>query len=229
MTNVVIISDAKNKELYQMTQEAVSSCFRTAYDITINVLEQANVKKYVNCDTWFIKEPFNYNRYANIGASLSDAETICIANNDVVFYPGWLSELLMADYPLVSPKCPNDARQNDLFENTVGEKVGRHFTGWCFLISTNLWKRIGGFDEDFGFWCADNAVIEQTKKVGILPMVVPSAKVVHLRSITLSTVNNREELTKTQVMKYDKKYNKNLYNELYKNRPDKSDHKKAGI
>lgn len=205
---VVIISNAKAPELHAMTVEAVKSANADVY-----VFEQNLDAEYDDCKTVYtthiIKE-FNYNKIANIGMEWCNSDNIVISNNDVIFQPGWAEELLKANYPIVSPVCPNDARQFNLDGNEIGDRTGRHLTGWCFMIRRSLWEEIGGFDEDFPFWCADNSLMEQLIKIGTLPMVVPSAKVIHLMSRTFKLSDNKQELTHDQVVKFNHKYKKSL-------------------
>jgi GT2 family glycosyltransferase len=159
----------------------------------------------------YLDMPFNYNQFANIAAKHGRNEWICIANNDLIFHEDWFLEILKANYPICSPRCPDDKRQREIFGNEIGEQVGRHLSGWCFVIKRSLWEAIGGFDEDFSFWCADNSLMEQLLAIGIKPMVVEYSMVRHLGSKTLVTMENREELTRDQVKKFNKKYNKNLF------------------
>ena len=204
---VIIISSAKSRQLYNMTQEAV--LFAKA---DVIVLEQnPEVDNYIGCQTVYIVEPFNYNAFANIGVEMCDTEWIVISNNDVVFFDGWLEELLKPQYPIVSPKCLNDERQSEITVNTTGYETGVHLSGWCFMIHRDLWKKIGGFDEDFKFWCADNSLMEQLIKVEVPPMIVPKAIVRHLYSKTLITVDDQHDLTHEQVRKYNKKYGRELF------------------
>lgn len=178
-------------------------------EFTLQAERTAGVKA-----TWVTPQPgtpFNYNQAANIGARAGSADWIVIANNDLIFTPGWVEPLLEACHPLVSPKCPNDKRQRDITRNEIGDQVGRHFSGWCFMISRKLYEQIGGFDEDFTFWCADNAVVEQCKSVGVLPMLVPGSQVIHLGSQTLKLEPVKDELTRGNVLKFNRKYNKNLF------------------
>ena len=79
------------------------------------------------------------------------------------------------------------------------------------MIHRDIWKKIGGFDEDFGFWCADNSLMEQLMKIDLPPMVVPSSIVRHLESKTLETMDGISDLTHTQVRKYNKKYDRKLF------------------
>lgn len=207
---VIIISNAKSRQLYNMTQEAV--LFAKA---DVIVLEQnPEVPNYIGGKTVFTVEPFNYNYLANRGVEIADTDWIVISNNDVIFMEGWLEELLKPQYPIVSPKCPNDERQSAITKNTTGYETGVHLSGWCFMIHRDLWKKIGGFDEDFKFWCADNSLMEQLIKAEVPPMIVPKAIVRHLESKTLITVDNQHDLTHEQVRKYNKKYGRELFGML---------------
>jgi GT2 family glycosyltransferase len=73
------------------------------------------------------------------------------------------------------------------------------------MMKRDLWKRIGGLDEDFDFWCADDCVIEQAKRVNVKPMIVPAARVKHLTSKTGGN-NLPDEMTWGMVRKFEEKY-----------------------
>jgi GT2 family glycosyltransferase len=210
MVDVIILSNAIDASMKKMTQNCIDSINDNRCNII--VIEQTDTI-YKNCKTIHIKEKFNYNKFANKGALITDNEWLLIANNDLIFYKGWLDKLLAADYPIVSPKEPADKRQKDLKTgNHLGYETGRHLSGWCFMIRRDLYEHIGGFDEDMEFWCADNSLIEQLRAVKIPPMLVTDAIVRHFGSKTLNKSKNKEELTKKQVIKFNKKYNKNLFN-----------------
>lgn len=189
VADVIFLSKATDAGLQAMTQGAIDSCISGANSLPINVIvvEQnpdVEYKRAVTLPLW--SAPFNYNEFANMAAKLGRAPWIVVANNDVQFHDGWLHHLLAANHPIVSPKCPGDSRQWSIKTNTTGTRTGVHLSGWCFMIDRRLWARIGGFDEDFPFWCADDAVIEQVKALGIEPMLVPDSRVEHLTSVTLN-------------------------------------------
>lgn len=214
MVDVIILSNGKSSELVAVTSNCIDSLLASGVDAKIFVIEQnINISWGIaeNIRTISLNQEFNYNKFANIGAFHGNAEYICIANNDLIFEKGWFDEVLKADYPIVSPRCPDDKRQQNIIENEVGDQVGRHLSGWCFVIKRSVWESIGGFDEDFSFWCADNSLMEQLLAIGIQPMVLKNSIVKHLGSKTLKTVSNRDELTVNQVKKFNKKYNKNLF------------------
>ncbi len=211
MIDIVILSNANSKELKSITDKCIYTVKHFTPNCNIIVIEQCLTAKY-NETTIYKSEPFNYNKFANIGAKHGVNNYICIANNDLIFTANWFDEILKTNYPICSPICPDDKRQKGIVNNEIGDVVGRNLSGWCFVIKRSLWEIINGFDEDFSFWCADNSLVEQLKEFDILPMLVPSSKVYHLGSKTLKTVNNRDELTRQQVVKFNRKYNKNLFN-----------------
>ncbi len=207
VVDVVILSNAKTSSLRRMTQTTIDTCVAGANSLPVNVIvmEQQPVT-YHNATTVQAPRDFHYNKFANLGARQGAAEWIMIANNDLVFHDGWLHQLIAAQHPLVSPKCPDDRRQTDIIENTVGDRTGRHMSGWCYMITRDLWSRIGGFDEDFDWWCADDSVIEQCRSLGVLPMLVPLSVVTHLGSVTGGSGHGDGQRTWGNIRRFSLKY-----------------------
>lgn len=210
VADIVILSNGTTADLCRLTQATVDTCRAGANGLPVGiaVLEQQPGLVYKRCATIWMDEEFHYNRFANFGAGRGSADWIVIANNDLLFHDGWLHQLIAAKHPLVSPKCPRDSRQAEFTENTVGDHTGQHLSGWCFMIARDLWEKIGGFDEAVSFWCSDDVVIEQAKACGVLPMIVPSAVVEHVQSVTFNTTPSpsRDELTWKQVDIFAAKY-----------------------
>jgi hypothetical protein len=208
VVDIVILSNAPTPELQTITQNTVSTCRAGANGLPIGiaVLEQHPGVVYKRCATIYMDEDFHYNKFANFGARRGSADWILIANNDLLFRDGWLHQLIAADHPLVSPKCPRDSRQTEFTSNTTGFVNGQHFSGWCFMISRKLWEGIGELDESVSFWCSDDVVIEQARSQGVTPMIVPAALVEHIQSVTLNTQPDRDELTWKQIDIFAEKY-----------------------
>jgi GT2 family glycosyltransferase len=208
VVDIVILSNAATTDLRMLTQATVDTCRAgsNGLPVGIAVLEQQPGVVHKRCATIWMDEPFHYNRFANFGARRGSADWILIANNDLLFHDGWLHQLIAADHPLVSPKCPRDSRQAAFTENTVGDITGQHLSGWCFMVSRGLWDSMGGFDEAVSFWCSDDVVIEQAKAQGVKPMIVPAAVVEHIQSVTLNTHPHRDDLTWKQVDIFAAKY-----------------------
>lgn len=157
LCDVVILSNAKTQVLKEMTQRTIHTLLYSEKSGIFNiiVMEQANVS-YPRTQTIHVPGEFNYNRFANLGVLKGRAPYICIANNDLIFMRGWFSELLQYKLLVMSPKNPGDKRQANIRVTECGYEVGRHFSGWCFVMRRSVWEQIGGLDEDFPFWCADN-------------------------------------------------------------------------
>jgi GT2 family glycosyltransferase len=215
LCDVIILSNAKSEEIRNMTQEAVNTLLASEKPGIFNpiVVEQTEAI-YTGAQTIHLPGEFNYNRFANLGVLKGRAPWICIANNDLLFQRGWFHEMMRPKADVMSPKNPGDKRQEDIRIPQKGFVNGRHFSGWCFVMKRSVWEKIGGLDEDFPFWCADNATVEQLRAAGIAPMLVPASQVRHLASMTLKTVDRttHEELTINQVRKFNQKYNQNLFN-----------------
>ena len=216
VADVVFISNAR-KVGKGMTQEAIDTAIKGANGLNINciVIESMPGVFYKNAVTFNPDKDFNYNYYLNFGARRGKAPWIMFCNNDLNFRNGWLHALISADYPIVSPISVADFRQKGISENEKGWECGRNLSGWAFMMKRDLWNQIGGLDEDFDFWFADNSLIEQLKRLDLPPMLVPSSKVDHLGSQTFRTksIDERNSLMWSKLDLFNKKYNQNLFND----------------
>ena len=212
LVDLIILSKANTKEKQAMTAQAVRTAFMNSNGIPmgITVLEQG-AGRYARAKTILKPGEFNYNAFANYGASLGKAEWIVIANNDLIFKEQWLHNLIKVGHPVMSPHEPKDKRQSMITQNTTGYINGTHFSGWCFIIKRSLWEDIGGFDEAVSFYCSDDAVIEQVKAKGITPMLVKDSLVEHIASQTLTEESNQDELKWPNVKIFNDKYGKNKF------------------
>jgi GT2 family glycosyltransferase len=212
VVDVVMLSKADSYQIRDMTQKAIDSCLKGAgrHSVNIIVMEQNKTIKYRDAITVHNPGPFNYNRTANTGIRSGKAQWVVVANNDLLFHDGWLDALLRANLPVMSPVSPNLRHQARYRVNTPGFATGVHFSGWCFMMKRSVWEEIGGLDEDFVFWCADDATIEQVKAIGITPVLVPRSKVEHLVSKTIGPGAGRAEdkgdLTWAMIRKFEDKY-----------------------
>jgi GT2 family glycosyltransferase len=216
IVDVVFISNA-TKMGPRMTQNAIDSCIQAANGLEVNciVVEEKSNLFYENAATYNPHSQFNYNKFLNFGAVRGNAPWVMFCNNDLIFKNGWLHGLLAADYPIVSPIAMADFRQKDVTENEIGWQCGRNLSGWAFMMKRSLYNEIGGLDEDFDFWFADNSLVEQLKIINMPPMLVPSSRVNHLGSQTLKqrSVNDKNDLMWSKLELFNKKYNQTLFSE----------------
>ncbi|VVA47931.1 Glycosyl transferase family 2 [Serratia ficaria] len=205
--DVVILSKGDTADRQKMTQHAITSCINGSGEVKVNVIvvEQVSGVRYRDAIVIRKSGQFRYNAFANYGISTGSAPWVMVANNDLEFLPGWASALLQAKHQVVSPVSPGESRQAGIASNQTGTTNGKHFSGWCFMLSRQLWEKIGGLDEEFHYWCADDSVIEQVKRAGVTPMLVPASRVRHLTSQTGGDVLP-DEMTWGQVNLFEKKY-----------------------
>lgn len=211
IVDVVILSKATNGQLKTMCQQAIKTCLSGAGPgrVRVLVVEQAPGINYDGATTVFEPGDFNYNRFANKAAALCNAEWLMVANSDLEFQPGWLDPLIAAGADCVSPIDPGNKRQVPITSNAAGVVNGVHFSGWCFMVKRELWKKMGGFDDCVRYWCSDDVVIEQCKQQGVTPMVVAASRVRHLVSKTLSSPS--DDLTWGEVVKFNNKYGQDRF------------------
>lgn len=209
LCDVVILSNATDKVLKNLTRQAVKTLYDSEMTGVFNIIVcEQTTWKYNFATTLHMPGEFNYNRFANKAISAFNSPWVCVANNDVIFHSGWFSALLRVNAPVMSPANPANILQRRHKVPVQGTAVQEHFSGWCFVMRRSVWQTIGGFDEEFPFYCADNAVVRQLVAAGITPMLVPDSRVSHVVGATRKKLpaKERRAITADQVALYDLKY-----------------------
>lgn len=207
---MIVISDGKTNDLREMTQNCINSALINSNDGNIDVIVFEKTQfKYKNAITIHYDDTeFNYNKIANQAIKMYPGyERYLICNNDLVFHGGWLKPMIDCKMPVVSSLDPTLKKQMSLKTDQIGYTNKVHFSSWCFMIDKNTWNAISGFDEDFGFWYADDSFLEQLKKTGVPACIAVNSKVTHLRSQTLKTIDDEDKSNLT-TRQYDKFFNK---------------------
>lgn len=197
--DIIILSFAKTEQLWKMTQATVDSCLRseTVINFNILVLEQNTNVQYVGCKTHHMREEFNYNRFMNIGISLTNGEYVCLCNNDLIFSKGWCTAITaaMKEHNLLSasPLCPKIQGERVRSGPAVdfGYNNHHHMSGWCIMCDRKLFEIIGKIDDEFPFWFADNIYSEQLKKHKVQHALVRKSVVTHIGSSTLKSISKQ--------------------------------------
>jgi len=222
--NIIMLSYAKNDELYSMTKNALRSLKTSeGYDYCHVYLVETNSSENITYDEFnFVtvikpNEYFNYNKFVNIAYSKIEKqeEYVMIVNNDVIFHPYWFSnaDLLMDLYQLdsASPICP-------ILENTYGGVldydifrgygVGVKFYGWALIFKTTKYEEVQPLDETFSFWMQDIDLEEECYKRNFNHALLMKSKVTHLisKSNDILDEKQKEEYFVTVKEKFMKKY-----------------------
>jgi len=214
--DVVIPAWSHTEALREMCDETIRTLRAGAGEHVVNVVVVEQAEGVRHPDAITLPTPlteFNFNKALNAGARCGKAPWILFANDDLVFQPGWLDALLAARHDLVSPVDATDRRQSGIRGNEQGTVCSKHLAGWCFMAKRTLWDKVGGWDEDYPRWCADNSTIEQAVAAGVKPMAVPGAHVRHLRSQTMGDdqADKSGKYTWAAVRHFNAKYGRNLF------------------
>ncbi len=174
--------------------------------------------------------PFDgYNKSLNEGAKKGNSELIAFCNNDLEFTEGWDIPIIEAlknknihpNHQIVSasPWCPQTHRSwwgNEVpEENVIGTQTGKIVAGWCLVLKRSWWEEMGGFDERLEFFCCDNSYTHQLEAANKKHGLIMGSHVIHLGSLTLNQFKGTQkydDLTMGEVRKYNRLYNKNLFN-----------------
>lgn len=145
----------------------------------------------------------------NKGIESSDAEYVCVMNNDTYVYPGWLDEMTSAarsdpHIGLVNPEWQLPKRYplgRTIYYSTVirankGRIVDTDWArGFCFLITRELIRRIGGLDLEFspGYYDDWDYSIRAVKS-GFRVVRARGAFVWHYKNITITAEFGAQKL-----------------------------------
>ncbi len=218
--DVIVLSYAKTSREYALTRQCLQSlrASETAIHFNVVVVETNRPEALVElsadhrwfddpCRVVFPQKKFNYNEFLQFGfgeLAASFAESLLIINNDVVFEPGFATELLrgLETFESVSPWCPG-YHEHFFVNGTQAHICSRtpyELCGWAIMFRKALLQRLAFnefFPTDFAFWFQDNYYGWQLQRIGARHALIPAARVQHLfeQSHRLIEPHERESLT----------------------------------
>lgn len=225
--DIVILSYAQTNELKQITANCLNSliCSEDPDYIKFNIIVVESQKElkpfqYEYGQTVYPDAPFGYNRYMNIGISMTASPYICLCNNDLLFHPCWASEILKPftiyrDLYSASPMCMIHHGKLGIKSNSgvfFGHRERTEVSGWCLFFRRNMLELIGKLDENFIFRHASHDYTHLLSVLNLNHALVTSSIVDHLDHTTL----NKQEperwnyLMYLQDIYYEKKWNYRL-------------------
>jgi len=192
---IIIVSSAKNKQLEEMTQQAINTAsFKNNISKEIIVVESENVQyDNVNIKLSSNNLSLNYNRFLNMGIEKSSGDFIALCNNDLFFYENWdeeiISVMLKNNILSASPYNSKPRLINDNDKIVFGYQIFEVLCGWCIVANREVIKKIKKLNESVEFWYSDNLYSAQIQKHNIKHALIKTSFVKHLLSQTFRTLN----------------------------------------
>lgn len=172
---------------------------------------------------------FNYSKVNNLGAELATGEHLLFLNNDTqVIAPDWLEALLehsqRAEVGAVGAKLlyPDGSVQNagvvlrpdrlvgQVHKFTAPDGHGYHgladvvrnfnaVTGACVMLRADVFREVGGFDEDFPVTYNDLDLCLRVRSRGYLIVYTPYALLYHYEGVSVSSARDGGEFAEIEV------------------------------
>ncbi len=182
---------------------------------TAGYLAGLKIRADVNVNLIRNDENLGFAKAVNQGTLASDAQYVCIMNNDTIASSGWLEEMIgiMEAHPEIGILNPSS--------NTSGQKGPDPFCsqiqelyrarGFCMLLKRDTIEKVGLFDESYGRgYFEETDYSYRAQAAGIRIARAKSAYVYHKESLTFNRLTDREELFKRNENIFQEKWGKSL-------------------
>jgi glycosyltransferase involved in cell wall biosynthesis len=185
----LIIVTQSSGDLIQMTQNCINSALEDTKDINVIIIESGEPYRYENVNKIIeYNGVFNYNRALNIGLNHVKGDVHILANNDLIFKPGWskIGELMQLN-GYHSASAISGHQLNTPLKDVVydGYYISLTLNGWCLFMDKYCHEQIGDLDETVSFWYSDDLYACQLKAAGIKHGLFCNCQVDHIASQTL--------------------------------------------
>jgi hypothetical protein len=220
--DLIIVASSTHRDLIRNTQQTIDTCIADTANINVILVETGTKYEYNNVNQYIeYKGEFNYNHALNLGLKKAKSDIQILANNDIIFHPGWsvIGDLMRSNNYLSASALSADNRQkyfkrgNFIYE---GYYIGFQLAGWCIFTDKKLWEKIEKLDESHKFWFSDNMYVDQLKTKGIKHALFCCIQVDHLGSQTLKKLDSRKQIkyTHAEGKNIKKTYPKNIQKKI---------------
>ena len=206
--DVLILSNTASVKYFSLLKKCVTSIKDSANINTNIIVVESNRKLKTKHLTDHIPidkiiypdEEFNYNKFLNIGLKHCNNDSVLITNNDV-FYERDTLDMLHSYLDTFDSVSPWDNNITPKLYNKRGIYIGHELrynvAGYSFLVKKSALEKIGGFDERFAFWYADNDYAMSLKENGLKHALIGYASVFHAVEQSHDLFDKEERIKQT--------------------------------
>jgi len=215
-TVTVVIPSKTNLINKYLLENCITSLRSSEPSIKFNIIVVESGDKHISCGQdltiAFDLDEFCYNHALNQGLAYSDSEWIILANNDLIFKPGFMQEILLAhamrpDIMSFSPWNSMWAWHERIFPNPMpireGYRTGHELTGWCIIAKREIFSAII-LSEEVNFWYSDNIYADALIDAGLKHALVSNSKVDHIVSQTKQVTQEEASASYEQYLRFKK-------------------------
>ena len=212
--DVICLTNTNDTEFYELIKQTLDTLLLTKGEYIFDIkLMESNIDSnfiydYPNLQVITPNEKFNYNKFLNIGLKYCTNDWVLIINNDLVFTPEWLDNIMVEyhsdpnikSFSPFEPDWFNKYYYGLFNEGNVytGYTTGVELLGWCILVKKEVLDLINGFDEQFVFYYQDNDYGLTLQKHGINHALIKNSVVYHLMSKSHNLMSEEEYKYNTQ-------------------------------
>lgn len=201
--DVVMVAKIDSESMDLMTQNCIDSLMKSQPEIEFNLFLEIDDNE----------KEFNYNRILCEGISKGSSEWVILANNDLIFHPGFMTEILKTEKQTgaVSFSSWSPGYHEKYFrvfrDHYVGYRTSLEFSGWMLCIKRSVLEGINFCSPEnqrVNFWYSDNVLRDLLQQHNFKHVLCRHSKVTHLLSQTLNrqTPQRKKELTTNQKRNY---------------------------
>lgn len=192
--DVIITTNSKNESFVKMTNNAIMSLRNSVGGDKFKIIivetnseaeeyEEANITVKPN-------EPYQCNKFYNLGAKHSNSEYLLVANNDTLFDVNWWIQMKKAfeenKLDTACLQCTNEQpdiynrwfKQKHTFKNLDGYDW---FFGQAWCITSNVRDWLFPLDENIHFYFNDDDMVMRFKEKNCKHQLVYKSKMQHLQ------------------------------------------------
>ena len=192
--DVIITTNSKNESFVKMTNNAIMSLRNSVGGDRFKIIiveTNTNAEEYPEANvTVKPNEPYQCNKFYNLGALHSESDFLLVANNDTIFDVNWWVHMKKAfvdnNLDTACLQCTNEQpdiynrwfKQKHTFKNLDGYDW---FFGqaWCITADVRSW--LFPLDEKIHFYFNDDDMVMRFKEKNCKHQLVYKSKMQHLQ------------------------------------------------